>query len=320
MDNGFPEKIRVGISHCLLGEHVRHDGGHKRSPLCTELLAQRFEFVPVCPEMGIGMGTPREPIHLVGRPGEDAVRAVGNRSPDLDVTEQLETHGREKAAELGELCGYIFMQRSPSCGLANIPLYQRNGTPLGRSTRGIYAREFTARHPLLPVEEESRLRDPRLYENFMTRVYAWQRWRALEADGMTPAALRDFHACHKYLLMARKPAAYRYLQRLLALAPQRSMDTVARDYIRVFMATLGRVANRHGHAQVLQQLAGPLEKRLNAPEHRELMQAISAYRRGRLPLSLPLRLLHRLLREHPDAWPLRQVYLQPYPPELRPDR
>ncbi|MDF3029596.1 MAG: hypothetical protein K0R03_154 [Moraxellaceae bacterium] len=312
----FPDKIPVGISQCLLGDHVRYDGSHKHSKICTEVLAKRFEFVPVCPEVGIGMGAPREAIHLVGSLHDDAVRAIGNRTPGLDVTAELEGYGRAKAAELGELCGYIFMGRSPSCGLANIKVYHENGNPLGRSTRGIYAREFTAAHPLLPVEEEGRLRDARLCENFVARVYAWQRWHALEAGGMTQAKLQDFHARHKYLLMAHRPAAYQHLGRLVALAHQRPVADAAREYLQGFMATLQIVATNRSHANVLQHLAGYLKKLLDAQSRQELAQLIEDYRLGRVPLIAPLTLLRHHLRQHPNDYVQRQVYLEPHPPEL----
>lgn len=312
----FPAKVPVGISQCLLGDKVRFDGSHKHSRVCTEVLAQRFEFVPVCPEMGIGMGAPRETIHLMGSLHEDAVRAVGTRSADLDVTEQLEQYGRDKAAELGELCGYVFMGRSPSCGLANIKVYHANGNPVGRSTRGIYAREFTQRHPLLPVEEEGRLRDPQLCDNFVTRVYAWQRWRALEASGLTHARLQDFHARHKYLLMAHKPAAYQHLGRLVALSHQRPVADAANDYIHDFMATLKTVASNKSHTNVLQHLAGYLKKLLDSTSRQELATLIDDFRQGKVPLIAPLTLLRHHLRNHPNAYVQRQVYLEPHPPEL----
>lgn len=312
----FPAKVPVGISQCLLGDLVRYDGSHKHSKVCTEVLAQRFEFVPVCPEMGIGMGAPREAIHLVGNLHDEAVRIVGNRTAGLDVTEQMEQYGRDKAAELGDLCGYVFMGRSPSCGLGNIKVYHENGNPIGRSTRGVFAREFTQRHPLMPVEEEGRLRDAQLCDNFVTRVYAWQRWRALEASGLTLAKLQDFHARHKYLLMAHRPAAYQHLGRLVALAHQRPVEDAAQDYIHDFMTTLKTVCSNKSHTNVLQHLAGYLKKALDTTSRQELAQIIDDFRQGRVPLIAPLTLLRHHLRQHPNAYVQRQVYLEPHPPEL----
>lgn len=313
---GFPDKVPIGISQCLLGASVRYDGSHKRSRLCTEALANHFEFVPVCPEMGIGMGAPREPIHLVGTQQDDTVRAVGNHTPGLDVTAQLEAYGRDKSARLGELCGYIFMERSPSCGLSGVKVHDLHGKLLRRRASGIYAREFTARHPLLPVEEDARLHDPQRCENFLTRVYAWQRWRALEAEGLSHAKLRDFHSRHKYLLSAHRPAAYGYLCRLLARAGQRRVEDAAQVYIRSFMATLQIMATRHGHAEVLRQLAGYFRKQLNPHDRQALAQRIEDYRRDLVPLAALRTLLRRHLRQHPNDYLQRQTYLEPYPPEL----
>jgi uncharacterized protein YbgA (DUF1722 family)/uncharacterized protein YbbK (DUF523 family) len=316
MTETFPARLPVGISQCLLGEKVRYDGGHKHSKICTELLAGRFDFIPVCPEMGIGMGAPREAIHLQGKLNEDAVRAVGNRTPGLDVTEKLESYARQKAEELTQLCGYVFMGRSPSCGLGGIKVYHDNGYPAGRSTQGIYAREFLQRHPLLPVEEEGRLRDPKLCENFVARVYAWQRWQALQTTGLTLASLQDFHARHKYLLMAHRPESYRHLGRLVALAHQRPLPQVASDYLQEFMATLKIASSNRSHTNVLQHLLGYLKKQLDAPSKQEMLKLIDDYRQGRVPLIAPLTLLKHHLQKHPNEYVQRQVYLEPHPPEL----
>lgn len=316
MDSNFPPRLPIGISQCLLGDKVRYDGGHKHSKICTELLSQRFDFIPVCPEMGIGMGAPREPIHLQGHIDETTVRAVGSRSPDLDVTEKLENYAREKAAELSQLCGYIFMGRSPSCGLGGIKVYHDNGYPAGRRAPGIYAREFVQLHPLLPVEEEGRLRDSKLCENFVARVYAWQRWQALKAAGLSAARLQEFHARHKYLLMAHRPESYRHLGRLVALAHQRPMEQVAQDYIHEFMTTLKIVASNRSHSNVLQHLMGYLKNQLEASDKQELLKLIDDYRDGRIPLIAPLTLLRHHLKAHPNAYVEKQVYLEPHPPEL----
>lgn len=316
MTSPFPEKVPVGISQCLLGDSVRYDGSHKHSKICTELLAKRFEFTAVCPEMGIGMGAPREAIHLRGTLQDDAVRVVGNRTASLDVTDKIEHYAREKAEALQDLCGYIFMGRSPTCGLGSIKVYHENGNPLGRSTMGVYAREFTHRHPLLPVEEEGRLRDDKLCENFVARVYAFRRWRDLEASGLTQAKLQDFHGRHKYLLMSHRNESYRHLGRLVALAHQRPIETAAQEYIQEFMATLKIVSTTKTHANVLQHLLGYLKKDLDAASKQELLGLVDEYRCGRVPLIAPLTLLRHHLKKHPNNYIDRQVYLEPHPPEL----
>lgn len=316
MDYSFSDKIPVGISQCLVGDNVRYDGSHKHSTICTELLAKCFDFIPVCPEIGIGMGAPREAVHLVGNLHDAAVRAVGNRTENLDVTEKIENYGRAKAEELKNLCGYIFMGRSPSCGLGGIKVYHENGNPLGRSTLGIYAREFTQQHPLLPVEEEGRLRDNKLCENFVARVYAYKRWRDLLDNGLTLAKLQDFHARHKYLLMSHRNESYRHLGRLVALAHQRQMEVTAHEYIHEFMATLKIASSTKTHANVLQHLLGYLKKHMDAPSKQELLQLVDEYRGGHVPLIAPLTLLKHHLHKHPNEYLQRQVYLQPHPSEL----
>lgn len=316
LDFSFPEKLSLGISQCLLGENVRYDGSHKRSKLCTEQLAPCFHYLPVCPEMGIGMGTPRESISLRLAADGESLRVVGNRSPDLDVTDALENYARQKAQELATIDGYIFMGRSPSCGLGNVKVYRENGYASDKSSAGLYAREFTRLHPLLPVEEEGRLRDAGLCENFVARVYAFRRWRDMMALGLTAARLQEFHARHKYLLMAHKIESYRHLGRLVAQAGQRTLPAAAAEYIHEFMATLKIQSSNRSHANVLQHIAGYLKHPLESASRQELQALIERYRKGEVPLIAPLTLLQHHFRQHPNSYIQQQVYLQPHPPQL----
>ena len=194
------KKIAVGISACLLGHKVRYNGGHKRSSFCMNTLADYFNFVPVCPEVGIGMGTPREPIRLVG--SGDSYQAVGVDTAERDVTDSLLQYGVDKASELKELSGYILMQKSPSCGMERVKIYHPNGHPSGFSGSGLYAKGLQSANPLLPVEEEGRLHDPVLKENFFMRVYAYHRWQTEVAADPSYKAIGLFHGAYKYVLMA----------------------------------------------------------------------------------------------------------------------
>lgn len=205
-DNG---KILVGISSCLLGATVRYDGGHKQDAYINGTLSRHFEFLPICPEMAIGLGVPREPIRLVGEQN-GLPRARGVRNADLDVTDRLAALGRETAGRLAGVCGYIFKSKSPSCGMERVKVYGDGGMPR-RDGRGVYARVLMEALPSLPVEEEGRLGDPVLRENFIERVFVYRRWLELTAEGLTAAALVDFHSCHKLLVMAHSQAAYRRL-------------------------------------------------------------------------------------------------------------
>ncbi len=316
LDFSFLEKLTLGISQCLLGEKVRYDGQHQLSALCTGPLAACFNFVPVCPEMGIGMGAPRDPIALHLAADGKSLRAIGRYKPDLDVTEQLEGFARQKAAELGGIDGYVFMSRSPSCGVHGVKVYRQDGELAGQRTAGLYARELMRLQPLLPVEEEERLHDALIRENFLMRVYVFRRWRELQTEGLTAASLQEFHARHKYLLMAHRVEAYRHLGRLVAEAGARTLAAAADEYIRTLMATLETPASRGGHANVLQHLAGYLSKSLDAGSRQALQAQIETYRQGTLPLAAPLATLRQHFRQHPNRYIAGQVYLQPFPPAL----
>lgn len=309
----LPDRIRIGISSCLLGQKVRYDGGDKQDSFINGTLGRFFEFVPVCPEVAIGLGVPREPIHLVGDPEQP--RAVGVRNPQLNVTEPLTAFGRKTARELdGTISGYILKSKSPSCGMERVKLY-RNGTPSKQGV-GLYARELMRAQPLLPVEEEGRLGDPVLRENFIERVFAFRRWQELAASGLTAARLVEFHAAHKLTLMAHSPAHYRSLGRLVANAGTRPIGELAEEYIQGFMTALKHRATRKRHANVLMHLMGYLKKQLDGADKAELLDLIEAYRLGQLPLIVPVTLLKHHFRRHPDAYVAQQTYLNPHPPEL----
>ncbi|WP_263145119.1 DUF523 and DUF1722 domain-containing protein [Pseudomonas sp. RIT-PI-AD] len=307
-------KPRIGISACLLGAEVRYNGGHKRSSLCNDSLGRYLEFVPLCPEVAIGLGTPREPIRLVGDPR--APRAVGSRHPQHDVTEALAAYGERMAGELDDLCGYIFMQRSPSCGVERVKVYQDNGYPAEGGASGIFAQAFRARHPELPVEEDGRLNDPVLRENFLTRVFAYADWRRLCGAGLSRQAILDFHARHKYLLMANDPLAYKRLGHLLGDIGRHDPAEFGPAYFRRLMDALRHCATRGTHSNVLQHLSGYLKRALGADDRREMQALIDQYREGIVPLVVPLTLLKHHFRQHPHAYVARQVYLQPHPEAL----
>ncbi|MEO4047521.1 DUF523 and DUF1722 domain-containing protein [Pseudomonas sp. CAU 1711] len=306
--------MRIGISACLLGERVRFNGGHKASRLCLETLARHFELVPLCPEMAIGLGTPREAIRLVGDPA--APRAVASRDASRDFSEPLRAYGEKVADELHDLCGFVLMQKSPSCGLQRVKLYRDDGRPVDGGSTGIFAAALQARRPELPLEEEGRLHDPVLRENFLNRVFVYARWQRLLADGLSRRALLDFHARHKYLLMATSPQQQHALGRLLADAGRQDPAELGPRYFRQLMAALGLRASRGTHSNVLQHLSGYLKRALSREEKHELQRLIDQYRGGVVPLVAPLTLLRHHFRRHPDQYVARQDYLQPYPDEL----
>ncbi|WJK08979.1 YbgA family protein [Pseudomonas fluorescens] len=304
---------KIAISACLMGAEVRYNGGHKESRLCTRTLSEHFEFVPVCPEVAIGLGIPREPIRLVGDPEQP--EALGTVDREINVTTPLAEYGEKMAAELHDICGYIFMQQSPSCGLERVKVYHPNGAPLGNG-RGIYAQAFCAAHPELPVEEAGRLNDPVLRENFITRVFAYSDWQQVLQRGLSRRALTDFHSRYKYLLMAHNPVQYKALGNLLGNMGRLDPEELGPRYFSELMAALKKCATRRTHSNVLQHISGYLKQVITAEDKQEVQRIIGQYRHGIVPLVVPLTLLKHHFRLHPDPYIAQQVYLQPHPENL----
>lgn len=307
-------RIKVGISSCLLGESVRFDGGHKHLRLCTDSLSRFFEFVPECPEVGIGMGIPRKPIRLVG--DVQAPHAVAVHDYHLDYTAELTAFGQQKADEHSDLCGYIFMKDSPSCGLFRVKVYQENGYPATEPGRGIYANVLKKAHPLMPMEESGRLNDPLLRENFISRVFAYSDWQQLLNDGLTHHKLINFHTRYKYSLMAHSPVHYAQLGRMLADAGNHDVKALGERYFTSLMMALGKIASRKTHSNVLMHIQGYLKKKLSSAEKQELADIINRYRTAEFPLIVPITLLKHHFNNHPDPYIAKQAYLQPYPDAL----
>lgn len=310
---GHAPKIRLGISSCLLGERVRYDGNHKHDSFLTGTFGLFFEWVPVCPEVAIGLGIPRPPIRLVGSPASP--RAVGAKDATIDVTDKLAAYGKRQAHALENLSGYIFKSKSPSCGLERVKVYRAAGAPAAYG-RGIYADAFLSAQPWLPAEEEGRLGNPRLRENFIERVFVYRRWQELVARGLSASRLVEFHAHHKLALMAHDVEAYRALGRLVAQAGRRNLKEFGREYIRRLMDAFRRPATPARHANVMMHLMGYLKKQLDAEDKAELLEMIHAYRRGETPFAAPLTLLRHYFRRFPDPTIMRQTYLHPGPREL----
>lgn len=304
-------KIPVGISSCLLGHYVRFDGGHKRDSYIVGTLSDYFEFFPYCPEVAIGLGTPRPTIRLVKKNGE--LRSVGVANPDMDVTDKLRQYAKQQASTHVDLCGYILKKDSPSCGMERVKVF--HGELPHRSGVGIYAEEMMRNNPLLPVEEEGRLGDPALRENFIQRVYVLYRWKQLIAEGLTPQTLTTFHARHKLIIMSH--ADYRDLGQLLATVSKKNVESIAEQYITQLMAILKTIAKRANHVNVLQHIQGYLKKELSPDDKAELCELIERYRDGEIPLIVPLTLLKHHFRKYPDAYIDESYYMSPYPQELR---
>ena len=307
-------EIKVGISSCLLGENVRYDGGHQKDAYVTGVLSRHFTWVPVCPEVELGLGAPRETIRLVGSAA--APRLVASQS-GTDLTEAMDTYARARVGALGAagLSGYILKRASPSCGMERVKVYTEAGMP-SRSGRGLFARRLMDRFPLLPVEEEGRLTDPRLRDSFITRVFAYRRLRALEESGARARDLVDFHTAHKFLLLAHSPADYARLGRLVAgLRSLPRSQWIAR-YGEAFMRALRVAATPRKHVNVLQHIAGFFKERLSPGEKRELAGLIGDFARGLVPLVVPITLVNHYVAKFDVPYVAGQIYLCPHPREL----
>ena len=306
-------RIRLGISSCLLGQEVRYDGGHKHNGYITESLGQFFEFVPFCPEVAIGLGVPRPPIRLVK--GVDGTRARGIKNPTLDVTDRLAEYAAKVAPKLRGVSGYILKKGSPSCGMERVKVYGRQGVSVSAGA-GIYAGALMELLPELPFEEEGRLMDPVLRENFIERVFVYHRWQQLAGQRLTARRLVEFHTRHKFIVLAHDEKRYRELGRLVATADRRGIAAIGQDYITLLMQALRKPATRTRHSNVLQHLFGFFKNNLDAGDKRELLALIDSYRRGHVPLVVPITLIRHYLRRFPEPYVSAQYYLAPHPDEL----
>jgi uncharacterized protein YbgA (DUF1722 family)/uncharacterized protein YbbK (DUF523 family) len=307
------DEIRVGISSCLLGQKVRHDGGHKQDRFATDVLARFVTFVPVCPEVEVGMSVPRETIRLERRSG--GVRLVAPKSGE-DHTEAMRawSEARVRALEKLDLSGYILKKDSPSCGMERVRVH--GGKMATRDGRGAFASVLMERMPLLPVEEEGRLCDLALRENFVERVFAYRRVKDLFARRFTVGDLVRFHSAEKLLVLAHEPAAYTRLGRLVAQAKALPRAAVASRYAEVHAAALAKLATRGRHTNVLQHMAGYFDEGATPDDRRELAGTIEDYRRGLVPLVVPLTLVKHHVRRLGVGYLASQRYLDPHPKEL----
>ena len=307
-------KISVGISSCLLGEEVRFNGGHKHSAICSKELGRYFQFKPICPEVGIGLGVPRKPIRLVGNPMQP--RAVGVDNPNIDVTEKLKEYGEKALPHLTNICGYIFTKGSPSCGVFRVKVYKENGMPNENPGSGIFASVIMNNNPLLPVEEAGRLTDPVLKENFIQRVFAYHDWQQLKKGRLNINKLMDFHSRYKYSLMSHSPDLCVKLGRMLAKGHASKIEKLGNEYFTLFMETLTRKATRKTNTNVLMHLQGYLKTKLDRKETESLGKVVEQYRLGILPIIVPVTLIKSFFHSHPNSYAEKQVFLHPYPEDL----
>ena len=314
MSEASNNPIRIGISACLLGEKVRYDGGHKRDPYIVETLGRYVEWVPVCPEVEMGLGTPRETLRLV-RIGGDVHMVMPKTG--ADHTDTMREFANRRVRELGKgiLHGYILKKDSPSCGMERVRVFDAKGVP-AKSGRGLFAESLLGHFPSLPVEEEGRLTDPRLRENFIERVFAYHRLRHLFASHWKAGDLVAFHTAHKLLLMAHSPQSYATLGRLVAEAKKMSRGEIHAKYESEFMTALRQLATTRRQTNVLLHILGYFHDQLDADSRQELLGVMDDYRHGLVPLVAPITMIRHYVRRFDVAYLRGQVYLEPHPKEL----
>ncbi len=309
------EKIRLGISTCLLGHNVRYDGGHKLDRYLRDVLGAYVDYVPVCPEVEAGFGIPRETFRLVGDSARP--RLITNKTK-IDHTDRMETWARRRVKELEkeDLCGYVFKSDSPSSGMERVKVYDANNVPR-KAAAGIFARIFMENFPLMPVEEEGRLHDPLLRENFIERIFTCMRWKQAMADGRKISTLVEFHTRNKLLILCHSPKHHTEMGRLVAGAKKRPFAEVEDHYAALLMLAMAVKATPARHVNVLQHIMGYFKKQLSADEKQELVEVIGHYREGLVPLVVPMTLLNHYIRRFDEPYLKTQSYLNPHPLELK---
>ena len=309
------EKIRLGVSTCLLGEKVRYDGGHKLDHFLTDTLGQYVDYVPVCPEVECGFGIPREPFRLVGDPQDP--RLVTTRT-NQDHTERMAQWAWKRVEELEKegLCGYIFKSGSPSSGMERVKVYDSNGVPRKVGV-GIFARVFMEHFPLLPVEDEGRLNDRELRENFIERIFTLKRWRETLLQKQNLGNLINFHTRHKLLILSHSPEHYRTMGRVVAQGKDIPLKPLYDTFQTLLMEALQRKTTAKKNANVLQHMVGYFKEQISVDEKQELLEIIDQFRRGYFPLIVPITLTNHYVRKYNQPYLKEQEYLNPHSLELQ---
>jgi uncharacterized protein YbgA (DUF1722 family)/uncharacterized protein YbbK (DUF523 family) len=309
------EKIKIGVSACLLGEQVRYDGGHKLDRYITETLGQYVEYVPVCPEVECGLGIPRESMHLEGDPLAPRLVTINSKK---DVTAMMVRWARDrvKTLEKDDLCGFIFKSNSPSSGMERVRVYDEKEVPRKIGV-GIFARIFMEHFPLLPAEDEGRLHDPKLRENFIERIFVFKRWRETLTKDKGPGQLVEFHTQHKLLIMAHSTKHYRAMGKLVANQKKIPSSNLYSQYQMLLMESLALKATAKKNTNVLYHLMGYFKNLLSSDEKQELLEVIGHYHLEHLPLVVPITLINHYVRKYDEPYLKQQVYLNPHPLELQ---
>jgi uncharacterized protein YbgA (DUF1722 family)/uncharacterized protein YbbK (DUF523 family) len=309
------DKIRLGISSCLLGNKVRYDGQHSYENWLVEGLGRYVSYIPVCPEVECGLPIPRPAMHLVGNAENPHLIVIKDGT---NLTEQMLTFCRKRVSELAkeQLCGFVFKSRSPSSGMERVKIYPENGGLPQKIGVGLFAREFMRAYPLLPVEEEGRLLDPQLRENFIERIFIMQRWLHMMNETPKLKDLINFHTRHKLLIMSHSNVHYKNMGKLIANASQSNVGVLFQTYLEMLMLATKQKSTPKKHQNVMLHILGYFKKDLSAEEKAEIIDIINKYKECNYPLIVPITLLNHYVRKYDKPYLAEQYYLNPHPVEL----
>lgn len=310
--------IEVGLSACLAGQNVRYNGGHTQSRLCLDILSEHFSFKTFCPEVAAGFSTPRATMRLTGNP--QSPQLVFSNDATEDLTQKLFNGFEEKLLTFSELDGYILMKNSPSCGLERIKVYQANGQVHKTRTTGLFTQALMTAYPYMPIEEEGRIHDPKIFDNFIARVYAYHNFRTEVLKAPSLHKLINFHSRYKYLLMAHDQTQYRQLGQLLAGQKNLNLKQLMDRYLAGFMEALSKPASKKNHTNTLLHILGYLKNSVPSKARAHILQTIDKYQKGIFPLATPLTLLKHYLDQYGSDYIKSQHYLDPYPDTINPLR
>jgi uncharacterized protein YbgA (DUF1722 family)/uncharacterized protein YbbK (DUF523 family) len=308
------EKPEIGIGACLVGQAVRYNGDSKRSNPHIDRLQDCLSPRAFCPEMAIGLGVPRETVRLVGEPGD--LRLTDSATQSANHTAAMVDYAARVVEKNPDMAGYILVKGSPSCGYQRVKRYNEDGNAVASDASGVFATALMQLDPLLPVEEDGRLHDDRLRENFISRVYAYHDWKQLLKTGISRHSLTGFWARYKYQAMASDVSGYRQIGRMLAESRGVPLEQLAEKFITLLMRSLAKLPTRKSHSNVLQHLRGYLKRDLDGGDKRELDTLIGQYRSGVVPLVVPVTLLQHHFKKFSNAYIDQQVYMRPYPEQL----
>ncbi|MFK8011426.1 MAG: YbgA family protein [Marinicellaceae bacterium] len=306
--------VKVGISSCLLGEKVRFDGGHSQSKYCLHTLSEFFKFRQFCPEISAGLGTPRPAIRLYGE--VENPKLFYSNNPGEDLREKLESGYARFIKNQSDLCGYILMKNSPSCGMTRIKVYQKNGYPHVNKRSGLFAQALMEQYPNLPVEEDGRLNDEALRENFIMRVFAYHRLKQLKTSALNLHQLIQFHSRYKYIVMAHSQVAYLALGQLLNGSSELEIGDLFEEYTQQFMQAIAKPATRLHHYNTLQHITGYLKKSLSPAAKADIVNILGRYRNSEVNLATPLSIINHYIKQFGSEYIQNQYYLNPYPEKL----